>query len=58
MDLHPAGAATFGERKRDVVTRGEYVAEGSRVLVVETHGNRIVVEKADAPQDENTPAKS
>lgn len=42
--LRPAGAAEFGDRRVDVVTRGEYEEAGARVRVVEVKGNRIVVE--------------
>ena len=49
--LRPAGAVLFGERRIDVVTRGEFEDEGTRVRVVEAKGNRIVVE-AIAPQKE------
>jgi membrane-bound serine protease (ClpP class) len=44
MALHPAGTALFGDRRFDVITRGEYIAQGTRVTIVETHGNRIIVE--------------
>ena len=45
-DLRPAGVATIGDRRVDVVSRGEYVAKGTAVVVAEVHGNRIVVEQA------------
>ena len=41
--LRPAGIARFGERRLDVVTRGEMVEAGARVKVIEVEGNRIVV---------------
>jgi membrane-bound serine protease (ClpP class) len=41
--LRPAGAAMFGSRRVDVVTEGEYVEAGTRIRVVETHGNRILL---------------
>ena len=43
-DLRPAGAARFGERRVDVVARGQFVPRGSRVRVVEVEGAKIVVE--------------
>lgn len=43
-DLRPGGAAMFGDRKLDVVAAGLYVKKGQAVRVVDTHGNRIVVE--------------
>jgi membrane-bound serine protease (ClpP class) len=48
--LRPAGSALFGQERFDVVTGGEYIDKGERVRIMETHGNRIVVEKVD---DEN-----
>ena len=42
--LRPAGMAQFGERRIDVVASGEYIGAGSGVRIVESHGNRIVVE--------------
>ncbi|MBN1268302.1 MAG: nodulation protein NfeD [Kiritimatiellae bacterium] len=44
--LRPAGTVLFGEQRLDVVTRGEYLDPGTSVRVVETHGQRIVVEAA------------
>jgi membrane-bound serine protease (ClpP class) len=44
--LRPAGAAQFGERRLDVVTRGDFLPEGSRIRIVEAQGNRLVVEQA------------
>ncbi len=45
MNLHPAGRALFGDERVSVITRGEFIDEGSAVRIVEVHGNRIVVEK-------------
>ena len=39
----PAGNADFDGKKLDVVTRGEYIAKGTKVEVIEVEGNRIVV---------------
>ncbi|MEE9369522.1 MAG: NfeD family protein [Pontiella sp.] len=43
-DLRPSGTAYFGDRKIDVVTRGDYIPHQSPVRIMEVHGNRIVVE--------------
>jgi membrane-bound serine protease (ClpP class) len=43
-DLRPGGTAYFGDRKVDVVSRGDYIRQQSPVRIVEVHGNRIVVE--------------
>jgi membrane-bound serine protease (ClpP class) len=42
--LRPAGSAEFGNQRLDVVTRGDYLASGTPIRVVESHGNRIIVE--------------
>jgi len=46
MPLRPAGSARFGERRLDVVTRGDFLPAGTPVRIVEAHGNRLVVEQA------------
>lgn len=42
--LRPSGAAMFGEKRHDVVARGEFISEQTSVKVVEVRGNRVVVE--------------
>jgi membrane-bound serine protease (ClpP class) len=42
-DLRPSGTARIGEERIDVVTEGQYVAQGSKVLVVRSEGYRHVV---------------
>ena len=42
-DLRPSGTARIGDERLDVVTEGEYVAQGSRVQVVRSDGYRHVV---------------
>ena len=42
--LRPAGAAEFGDQKLDVITRGDYLAGGTPIRIVESHGSRIIVE--------------
>ena len=44
--LRPAGTALFGAERREVVTRGEFVATGSEVRVLGIEYNRIVVAAA------------
>jgi membrane-bound serine protease (ClpP class) len=39
----PAGIARLAGRRVDVVTRGEWLAEGERVRVLTVEGNRVVV---------------
>ena len=43
--LRPVGFARFGNRRVDVVTDGELIEKGERVLVIEVEGSRVVVEK-------------
>ena len=45
-DLRPAGTATVGEERMDVVTQGEYIPSGSRVRIVRSDGYRHVVQAA------------
>jgi membrane-bound serine protease (ClpP class) len=45
-DLRPAGIARIREHRVDVVTDGEYLARGTRVIVTAIEGHRVVV-KAD-----------
>ena len=45
-DLRPAGTARIGTERVDVVTEGEYVAQGSTVRVVRSEGYRHVVRVA------------
>jgi membrane-bound serine protease (ClpP class) len=42
-DLRPSGTARVGQERIDVVTEGEYVAQGSKVQVVQSDGYRHVV---------------
>ncbi|MBF9239022.1 hypothetical protein I2I05_16590 [Hymenobacter sp. BT683] len=44
--LRPAGTVLFGAERREVVTRGEFVAAGSDVRVLAIEQNRIVVAAA------------
>lgn len=44
--LRPVGRAEFGPVTVDVLTRGEMITPGNRIRVVESQGNRIVVEPA------------
>jgi membrane-bound serine protease (ClpP class) len=44
-DLRPSGSARIGDERLDVVTEGEYVSQGSRVVLVRSDGYRHVVRK-------------
>ena len=54
-DLRPAGTARIGQERVDVVTEGEYVAQGSPVRVVRSEGYRHVVgesqSQSQSPRD-------
>jgi membrane-bound serine protease (ClpP class) len=42
-DLRPSGVAVVGTERLDVVTEGEYVAQGAAVVVVRSEGYRHIV---------------
>lgn len=44
--LRPAGKAEIDDRVLDVVTEGEFVEKGERVVVVNARGTKVVVRKA------------
>jgi membrane-bound ClpP family serine protease len=46
--LVPAGKALFGDQLLDVLTDGDFVSPGAKVVVAAVHGNRIVVREAKA----------
>jgi membrane-bound ClpP family serine protease len=46
-DLRPAGAGRFNNVRVDVVSRGEYIDQGSEIFVLEVEGNRVVVRKVE-----------
>lgn len=43
--LRPTGKAKFGEAIVDVVAEGEFLDKGTKVEIIEIHGNRVVVKK-------------
>jgi membrane-bound serine protease (ClpP class) len=44
--LRPAGKAKFAQAVVDVVTEGSFVDKGSKVMIMEVTGNRVVVREA------------
>ncbi len=44
-DLRPSGAALINNKRVDVVTEGDYIESGSKIIVVEVEGSKIVVDK-------------
>ena len=53
--LRPSGRGQFGEDVLDVVTQGSFLDSGTRVEIIEIHGNRVVVEAVDEPRNEHDP---
>jgi len=47
LTLRPAGKAKFGEAVVDVVATAEFLDEGAKVEIIEIHGNRVVVKRAE-----------
>jgi len=46
--MHPAGIGVFGDRRLNVIARGEFIDKGDAIVIAETHGNRIVVDHAES----------
>ena len=44
--LGPGGKARFGNHPIDVISRGEFIPRDSQVVVLEVHGNRVIVRLA------------
>lgn len=44
--LRPAGTIVVDGERYDAVSDGDFIDEGSKVTVLEVHGNRVVVERA------------
>ncbi len=45
--LRPAGSVQIGGEKADVVTEGEFIPKGARILVINTVGGRIIVRQLE-----------
>lgn len=43
LTLRPTGKARFGDAIVDVVAEAEFVDRGTKVVIIEIHGNRVVV---------------
>lgn len=46
--LRPAGIAIIGDERVNVVSRGEFINKGDKVIVENVEGVRVVVRKAEA----------
>ena len=53
-DLRPAGRARIDGRTIDVVTEGDYVAQGAAVRVLRTEGHIVTVRASAPPQGDTT----
>ena len=50
--LRPAGIARIYGRRVDVVSRGDRIEPGTKIVVLEVEGNRVVVTRAAATESE------
>lgn len=48
--LRPAGKGRFGTRTLQVVSRGQYIVEGTPIRIIRVEGNRYVVDPVEAAQ--------
>lgn len=49
--LRPAGRGRFGDKNYMVVSRGDYIPEGTPIAIVQVDGNRYVVDPVDAEEE-------
>ena len=51
-ELRPSGTGLFGDRRIDVMTRGDFVKANTRIRIAEVRGSRVVVEpvSGEAPR--------
>ncbi|MCP4199454.1 MAG: nodulation protein NfeD [Proteobacteria bacterium] len=45
--LRPAGIARFGSRRIDVMSEGDFIDRGEKVVIVRVEGNRVIVRKEE-----------
>ncbi len=45
--LRPAGRVRFGDSVVDCVAEGDFLDEGTKVRIIEIHGNRVVVKRSE-----------
>lgn len=57
-DLRPAGVARFGQDRVDVVSEGDFISVGSKLIVVRVEGSRVTVRKVDTQEDQSAGAAS
>jgi membrane-bound serine protease (ClpP class) len=49
--LRPTGKAKFGDAMVDVVAEGEFLDKGTKIEIIEIHGNRVVVKAKEEKED-------
>lgn len=49
-DLRPAGMALIDGKRVDVVSQGDYIAQGAPIVVTAVTGNQIIVKAKEDPQ--------
>lgn len=47
-DLHPSGTILLDRQKIDVISRGEYIKQNTRVTIIHVEGHKVVVKGADS----------
>ena len=47
LTLRPTGKARFGDAMVDVVAEAEFLDKGTKVEIIEMHGNRVVVKAVE-----------
>jgi membrane-bound serine protease (ClpP class) len=45
--LRPTGKTKFGDAIVDVVAEAEFLDKGTKVQIIEIHGNRVIVKKVE-----------
>lgn len=50
-DLRPAGVARFGQDRVDVVSEGDYIPVGTKLIVLRVEGSRVTVRKVEPEED-------
>jgi hypothetical protein len=45
--LRPAGIARFGSRRVDVMSEGDFIERGEKVIIVRVEGNHVIVRKEE-----------
>ena len=46
--LRPTGKAKFDDAIVDVVAEADFLDKGTKVEIIEIHGNRVIVKKAES----------